>query len=266
LSNSETSSKKEARHRRIQVLLIDSSMLRVQELCDALDCSEATIRNDLRELEEKGLVKRTFGGALSTGNTYGSTDLTVHQKLHSREKNAIARYVVSNILENGQTIILDIGTTTLMLAQCIARSSLHLNVVTNSLVAANILIHNEKIDLHLPGGTYSRFLDTFDVSATLDYYHNIHADYFFMSTNGISLEAGFTVPHQNLAAVKSVLIKQSRKTIALSDHSKINKSAFRKVCDFSDVDMLIVDDACSESDREILARTELEVRFAPIDE
>lgn len=264
MSSPENPGKKEARHRRIQVLLIDANMMRVQELCEELGCSEATLRNDLRELEAKGLVKRTFGGVLSTGNTLGTT--SDHQKLHRREKNAIARYVVSNILKNGQTIILDMGTTALMLAQNIAHSNLRLDVVTNSLAAVNTLAYNDQITLHVPGGTYDRNNDTFDVSSTIEYYRNIHADYFFMVFNGISLEAGFTVPTPNWAALKAVVIKQSRKTIALADHSKVNKLAFRKVCDFSDVDMLIVDGGCSDEEREYLQQTKMDIRYAPLED
>ena len=264
LSIEKNLNKKETRHRKIQVLLLDSEMMRIQELCQELNCSEATVRNDLRELESKRLVKRTFGGALSTGNTYESPNLSEHLNLHKREKNAIAHYVVHEILEDGQTIFLDIGTTCLILAQHIARSNLKIDVVTNSLHTAMALVNNENINLHLPGGTYNRVRDTFDVSATLNYYRDIHADYFIMTFNGISLEAGFTVPNPNFAAVKEILIQQSRSTIALADHSKVDKLAFRKVCGLSDVAMLVIDDNCSESEREYLERSQLDVRYAPI--
>ena len=253
-------SKKERRHKKIQAILLDRGMARIQELCELLGCSEATLRNDLREMEGKGLIKRTFGGAISTGNLVGPN--FVHQKLHQVEKEAIARYVIQNIVKEGNTIILDVGTTTMAVAQVLAQTNLKVNVVTNSLITANFLIKNKNVDIHVPGGKYDRFLDTFDFSDSISYYNNIHADYFLMSCNGVTLESGFTVPQKVLAVTKSIIMKHVNKSIMLVDHTKIGKTAFYKACDFSDIDLLVVDEKCSESDKQLLEGTGVDVRYA----
>ncbi len=252
--------KKAKRQKKIQTILLEKGMARVQELCKLLGCSEATLRNDLRELESKGLIKRTFGGAVSTGNLISSN--YVHQKLHHEEKEAIAQYVLQNIIKDGQTIILDVGTTTMAVAQLLARSNRSFTVVTNSLVSANILLKNENININIPGGKYDRFFDTFDIADSIPYFNNIHADYFFMSCNGLSLEAGFTVPQKSLSITKEIIVKHVSKSIMLMDHSKIGKTAFYKACNFSDVNMLVVDDKCNEKERSILVNTGLDIRFA----
>lgn len=255
--------KKAQRQKRIQAILIDRGMADIRELCDLLSCSEATARNDLRELESQGLIKRTFGGAMSTGNLVGSN--LEHQKLQRGEKDAVAHYVVKHLLHDGQTIVLDVGTTTLALAQAIAQSSLTLNVVTNSLSTANALVRNENISIHLPGGEYDRFLDSFDWADTLSYYQNIHAHYFFMSCNGFTAETGFTVPKKRLAVTKSIIADQVNKSVMLMDHTKIGKIAFYKACDLEMVDILIVDDRCTEREQKILEDSKIDVRYAPFE-
>lgn len=252
--------KREQRQKKIQSILLDRGMARIQEMCELLGCSEATLRNDLREMESKGLIKRTFGGAISTGNLVGSN--FVHQKLHQPEKEAIARYVVQNVIREGSTVVLDVGTTTMAVAQELARSNRKVNVVTNSLITANFLIKNENIDIHVPGGKYDRFLDTFDFSDSIAYYNNIHADYFLMSCNGVTLEAGFTVPQKALAVSKSIIMKHVDQSVMLADHTKIGKTAFYKACDFSDIDLLVVDDKCGENDKQLLKSTGVDVRYA----
>lgn len=254
-------SKKDRRHRKIQTILLDRGMARIQELCKLLGCSEATLRNDLRELEEKGLIKRTFGGAVSTGNLIGSN--CVHQKLQQVEKEAIAQYVVNNIIKEGNTIILDIGTTTMAVAQLLARSNLRLNVVTNSLITANILLKNKNIDINVPGGKYDRFLDTFEFADSISYYNNIHADYFFMSCNGLTLDSGFTVPQKVLAVTKGIIMEHVNKSIMLLDHTKIGKTAFYRACEFSKINLIVVDNKCSEEEMRILENTGVDIRYAP---
>lgn len=254
--------KKKDRHMKIQYLLLERNMFGVQELREILQCSEATLRNDLRELEQKGLVKRTYGGVMSTGNLIGSHHDALEVKRN--EKNSIANYVMKNILKNHQTIVLDIGTTTLALAQQIFKSSLKLNVVTNSLETVRVLARNKNINISMPGGEYDHYLDTFDTVDTLEYYRKIHADYYFMSCNGIDVKAGFTVPFHEIITTKSVIRNQSFSTIALADSSKVGKIAFRKICDITDVDMLITDENCSEDKRLLLNDSELEVKYAPM--
>jgi DeoR/GlpR family transcriptional regulator of sugar metabolism len=254
--------KKEERQKKIQYLLLEQIMFSVHELRDLLECSEATLRNDLRELESKGLVQRVYGGVTSTGNLNISHNDAL--KVHKLEKNSIAKYVVENILQNGQTIVLDIGTTNLTLAQHIFQSSLELNIVTNSLETVSILARNNNLNILMPGGEYDSFLDTFDTVDTLDFYKKIHADYYFMSCNGIDKQMGFTVPFQNIIATKSVIRNQVSYTIVLADSSKVGKIAFKKICNLTDVDMLIIDEKCPKNERGFLDNSGLTVKYSPI--
>lgn len=123
--------KKEQRHQDICNLLIERDHVSVPELCILLNCSEATIRNDLRELEENSMVKRIYGGVIPTGNTPHKVPYPDRQFLHNDEKDVIADYVVENILQPNQTIILDAGTTTVSLATRIAGLPFPLTILTN---------------------------------------------------------------------------------------------------------------------------------------
>lgn len=257
-----TVNKKQIRHKKIQDLLAEKQLIGVRELAQILDCSEATLRNDLREMEKSSLIKRSHGGVLSTNDTTGSHDEAL--EMQKGEKKAIAIYVVNHILKNNDTIVLDTGTTTLALAECIAKSSLELNIVTNSIETASLLIKNKKLMVIVPGGEYDSYLDTLDTVESLEFYRKIHADYYFMTCNGVDPKDGFTVPYTKMIPVKQVIRNQVTSTIVLADSSKIGQITTRKICGINEVDMLIVDDRCLENQRESLLETGLDVRLAPI--
>lgn len=253
---------KEKRQKKIQYLLFEKDTYRINELCDILKCSETTLRNDLKELESKGLVQRTYGGVIPSKDISGSH--TDELKVQKKEKNAIAKYLVTQILKDNQTIILDIGTTTLTVAEHIFKSSLKLNVITNSLGAANILSKNDNINLFVPGGKYNSFLDSFDIAKTLSFYSEIYADYYLMSCNGVDLEKGFTIPFNKIISTKKILLDQSLSTIVLADSSKIGKITSKKICGLNDVDMLITDENCPEAKKVLLDKVDLKVKYSLI--
>ena len=144
------------------------------ELCNELNCSSATIRNDLRELDRMKLIKRIFGGAATLDDTYGCIPMKEHLEYARSEKELIAEYVVTNIIKPGQSIILDMGSTCLALARQLSNIDFDLNIITNSLLNAEALSQNPHIYLSMPGGSYSIPSDTFDCAWTLEYLSLIH--------------------------------------------------------------------------------------------
>lgn len=251
--------KADVRQEKIRNLLLINDYLSIGDFCKMLECSEATIRNDLRYLEEKGLIKRTYGGAVATGNTGLNSTLTFRSTAFKEEKEAIADYVVNEILENGQTIILDTGTTNVELAQKIIEKSLELTVITNSFAAASVLTKSTNINLYLASGNYDHTTSSFHDDMTRKVLETLRADIYFMSLNGISVEAGCTVPGPEEAITKQIMIKSSKRCIPILDHTKLGKIGLKVICDLKEVDMLITDEKANEEEVSSIKKTGIEV-------
>lgn len=256
--------KKEQRHQRICNLLMERDHLSVPELCSILNCSEATIRNDLRELEEHSMVKRIYGGVIPTGNTPHKVPYPNRQGLHNAEKDAIARYVIDHVLQPNQTIILDAGTTTIALAARIAQLPFPLTILTSSLPCAYIISQTDRHRLHIAGGAYNYEVGSCHDQQTIDYFSLLHADLFFLCLTGISTDAGFAVPGHGGAEIKRAMIKQAGRVIALADHSKFNKTGLHIICGLSDVEYVVTDENLSDGDMEKYQNAGLKIVRAPM--
>ena len=166
-------SKRGIRQNRILELLDANSAMSTYDLCNALQCSEATIRNDLRELDKAGMITRTHGGAsrLSDAKTPPLDTFRMNSRLgtNTAEKQAIARYIMdSGLLRQNQSIAIDLGSTCYIAAQSISKCDFPLNVATSSLNIANLMVTNPNIRLALAGGIYAPEVDAFDTTSSLN--------------------------------------------------------------------------------------------------
>lgn len=257
-------SNRAARQLRIRELLLQRPHFTIPELCTLLECSEATIRNDLRSMEKEGAVKRVYGGVMATNSTPPYDGMAARNLTCTEEKMAVARYAMEKYVHPGANIILDAGTTSNELAKLIAQLPFQVNVLTNSLSAAYSLSLSEHHVLHLAGGVYNSLSGAFRDQNAMNYLRSIHADIFFMCPTGISYEVGFVVPESTEAQVKQTMIERSEKVIALSDHSKVGKNSFCVVCGFDKVEMLILDDRCDEEKIGKLVAAGCRVELAPV--
>ena len=258
--------KTEIRHEKIRSMLIANDLVTVAEFRQALNCSEATIRNDLRYLEERGLLKRSYGGAVATGSTARRTNMNMRSVAYKKEKEAIAEYIVNHVLLSGQTIILDSGSTSLEIAQRIAESELELTVLTNSFTIAATLIHSPRVKLFLAGGNYdpepAAFHDEFSVAL----FNTMRADICFLSVNGVSSEAGFTISGFEEAPIKQAMIKASHECYVIADHSKLGKIGLKVICNFSDVTALVCDKHNNDEIAKELEASGLRIILAPLND
>lgn len=171
-------SKRGIRQNRILELLDANSAMSTYDLCNALQCSEATIRNDLRELDKAGMITRTHGGAsrLSDAKTPPLDTFRMNSRLgtNTAEKQAIARYIMdSGLLRQNQSIAIDLGSTCYIAAQSISKCDFPLNVATSSLNIANLMVTNPNIRLALAGGIYAPEVDAFDTTSSLNLFSNM---------------------------------------------------------------------------------------------
>jgi len=229
----------EERREEIIRLLNERSKLLLSELCDHFDVSPATIRNDLRDLEQAGRLKRTHGGAISVSKT--AFELTSRSKEveNIAEKYRIAKYA-ERLVEDGDTILLDTGSTTMELAKLLTKK-VGLTIVTNDIKIALFLEEHSNAAIYLLGGTLRRHFHSTTGLAAVSQASNLNVDKAFMASNALSLEKGFTTPSLDLANVKQAMIQTASMVIFLIDSHKFGRVSFTHFADLQEVDKLITD-------------------------
>ena len=226
---------KEERQHYIVQKLIEENKVSSIELSVALAVSEDTIRRDLNELADKGLLKKVYGGAISKSllqlNFTERSDKAVEEKIIMADK-------VIPLLKNRQLILLDGGTTNLQLARLLPEN-LYLTIATNSIPIAFELLHHSSIEVLLLGGKVLKSEQVSIGVQVADNLDHLQPDICLLGICSIHASKGFTVPDSDLAVVKRKMINNSAHTIALSTLDKLDKVDHYKVCDLNCIDTLI---------------------------
>lgn len=221
-------------------------IVKVTELAQYLDCSEVTLRKDIKKLDEQGVLKKTYGGAVPKEDGLSVSFVPGEFYLNNIEKQRIACAAYEQI-ENRDSIILDDSTTCCYLAKLIKESpGKSLIVVTNSLYSAAILSSAKHVELFVIGGhpigTPPSTLDNFAISA----FQSFNVDKAFVGINGINLKTGLTSIGTPQMETKRAIIRSANKTIALADHTKFGGSNLFTVCPTKDISLIITDTGVSK--------------------
>ena len=211
----------------------------VAELAKDLDVSEMTIRRDLSDLEHEGFLKRTHGGAVREAGRSYEPPFTVRETMNTGAKQLIAA-AAAELVEEGDTIAIDSGTTAMEFARALRRMR-GLTVVTPSIHIAFLFLSCPGIETILAGGRLRKKEGSLVGEITRRTFENLYFDKFFMSAAGLSTEAGYTEYILEDAAVKKLIIANSRKTIALMGSDKLGRTAFSQVCGTGDAGILVTD-------------------------
>jgi len=227
----------EERKQKILELLNRGGKVKVNELSDMFKISEVTIRMDLADLEQKGLLTRVHGGAVSSYKTYYSMNLQQRMKENQEEKQLIAEKIVSMIDDN-DTILFNSGTTTLMVLRMIP-ANMTLNVVTNSIAIATEAGSKPNLNVILLGGSVnSKYQFTYGDDA-ISQLRRYHADKLILSVDGVNSERGFTTYYDKEAELVRVMFSQSNLSIVAADYTKIGRIAFAEILPISEADYII---------------------------
>jgi DeoR family fructose operon transcriptional repressor len=245
------------RRRRIIDLLASHQRAEVGELAVRFAVSESTIRRDLQLLSEHGVVERTHGGALQPSRFEPSFG---EKQTESRaEKRAIAREA-AKLIETGQTIFLDGGTTTLELARVLSTRP-DLTVATNSVPIAVELA--SRVQLILTGGAVKESTLALIGPIAERSIEGMHVDIAFIGMNGVSASAGLTTPTLEEAATKARMIASARLAVVLVDSTKLGAVTFARVAGVDEVDLIITDERAPAEELGLLREVGPEVRLAP---
>jgi DeoR/GlpR family transcriptional regulator of sugar metabolism len=229
----------EARRRRILLSLEETGSVRVEDLSERFSVSQVTIRKDLAELEEQGLLQRTYGGAVFSHRSRFNISFMEKVNLQAGQKEAIARTALEYIHE-GDTIILDAGSTTLSLASALVGKFQSLYVLTSSVPAA-IELSRAGYELLLVGGqvrNHSLALIGPTAVRTLESYH---ADRAFLGSSGTTVAHGHSTPNPLDAEVKRAMIRSADEAYVLTDASKFGHACLATYARLDEVALIITD-------------------------
>lgn len=234
----------EERQQKIIEMLNEKSSLRVAELADIFNISESTIRRDLQDMEEKGMLTRTHGGAVGINRTSFEPSFKEKETEKHDEKNSIG-IIAASMIEDGDTIILDSGTTTLEIAKHIEAEDI--TVITNSIDIASELSNKDNIELIVAGGSLRQNTRAMVGHITESVLKNFRVDKAFIGANGISMEEGITTPNFNEAQTKKAMINVANKVIIVADSTKFNKVCFSVICPLRAVSAIITSSDLDEN-------------------
>src|SRR6266478_8290204 len=233
------------RRQQMLSLLEETGALDVGELADRFGVSLVTIRKGLDELGAEGLLERTFGGAVFSHRSRFNRSFLQRALEHRQEKLAIAAAALEYI-KDGDTIILDAGTTTLALAQLLKEQVKSAFVITCSVPSA-LELASAGYDILLLGGMVrnkSLALLGRETLAVLDRYR---ADKAFLGSSGFTAENGHATPNPDDAQIKEAIMRVSDETYVLVDSSKYGQNCLTSFARLRDVDLTITDSHLSNS-------------------
>ena len=208
--------------------------------------SEVTIRNDLFLFEKKGLLHRTRGGALRDQRVNIDHDLSEKSRKHLIQKQRIAKKA-RELINDGDTIILDSGTTTQEIAKRFADVS-DLTVITNGLNVAAEIARNNNIRLIMPGGILRENSLSQVGSLAESSIQQFNCDKLFLGVDGIDSSYGISTPNFEEAHLNSIMIKIAQELIVVTDSSKFLKKCFAFIAPVSLISTLITDKNIPESE------------------
>lgn len=239
----------EERKAKILELLSEREKVTVAELCTLFNVSGGTIRSDLNDLDVSGLLIKTHGGAIRR------TKAAFEPKTGEREidelaaKQSIAKEALK-LIEDGDVILLDAGTTVFELAKILG-SRRSLNIVTNDTHTADFLEKIPGMSLFLIGGLLRQNFHCVVGTLGIDLLSKITVDTAFMGTNSFSAQKGATSPDIQQAEIRSKMIECAKRVVLLCDHTKIGKTSFAQSVPTDRIDVLITDHMSNEEKAEL---------------
>lgn len=228
----------EERRSKILEILEKSQRIEVSDLVEILGVSESTIRRDLQDLEQSGLLKRTHGGAVKAENTSSEPTMDEKELDHLEEKKEIGE-IAASLINDKDTILLDSGTTTLQIAKSIKAQGVI--VLTNSILIALELAKNKEAEVILTGGELRKETMSIVGSSADEFIQGLRVDKAFIGTNGISLKEGCTTPNLKEANTKKQMIQVAKAVYIVADRSKFGKISFAQFMKPQKIEQIITD-------------------------
>lgn len=238
------------RQKKILEYIKEKPSVSVTELSNVFKVSTVTIRKDLNELSEDGKIERTHGGAMSLNKSSYEETEDAKEFMNIESKQEIAAKALK-LIDEGSTIILDAGSTTLELAKLLVEKKLKgVTVITYALNIAYIMRQSREYNLVMIGGQFRFGMMSFVGPYAIQMLQGLHADRSFIGINGYTLEEGLTTPNPYEAEVKRNIVARSKECFLLADSKKYGNICMSKVADVSELDGIVTDEGLSSAIRQ----------------
>jgi DeoR/GlpR family transcriptional regulator of sugar metabolism len=235
-----------ADERRTQILqtVRRAGRVRVNELASRFSTSAVTIRNDLNELHQRGLVLRSHGGAVLPDKILRESPVRERLKAYSDEKRRIGA-MAATLINDGETIILDSGTTTLEIARQIKKKQ-GLQIITNGVNIAAELLDARDAQVFIVGGTVRGESASISGRFTEEMFDQFSADKLFLGGSGCDLDFGVSGANLEETMVNRAMLRISREIILVADASKFSRRSMSRIAPFTEIDTVISDTSLGE--------------------
>jgi DeoR family transcriptional regulator, aga operon transcriptional repressor len=229
----------------------------VNSLSREFGVSEVTIRNDLGRLEKKNMLVRARGGAFKLDRVSVDFAISDKNKQNFKEKTSIGQ-AAARLVEEGDTIILDSGTTTLEVAKNLENIA-NLTVITNAINIANQLAEYKNVNVIVPGGFLRKNSLSLVGSTAEVSFRNYFCDKLFLAVDGFSSINGLSTPNVEEAHLNRIMIENSKKVIVVTDSSKFVKRSFAFIAPVSEIDVVVTDSGIPPEEQKKLENMGIQV-------
>ncbi len=227
------------RQNKILKMLREKRTVKITSLSEYFDVTRETIRKDLYDLEEEGLVEKIHGGAVLSKANY-ETAYSNRKTENHIEKQNIAK-MAAQLIENGDTLYIDYGTTSsYFISEILNKKSL--TIVTASIPLASELVDYTDFEVILLGGVVRKNEKSISGPIAEEIIENLHVDFGLYSGSGIDIKKGLTNFHMGESKVSKMMMQHCKRKILMVDYSKFHNTAMNKIADVSAFDYLITDD------------------------
>jgi DeoR/GlpR family transcriptional regulator of sugar metabolism len=245
-----------AQRRQDVLAAVRSGSTHVADLAARFGVSEMTVRRDLRALAREGLIERVRGGALNSSSEKPFEETAV-ERYDTKDRIGAA---AAAIVEDGQTVMIDIGTTTLQAARHL--HGRELTVITTSLAVYEELVSDPAIELLLPGGQVRRNYRSLVGVLAEDALRQLKADVCFLGCSGVDSELGVWDSTLVEVPIKRCMLAASEAVVLLADAEKFSGAGLVRVCDASRLDHLVTDAPPPGGCEAAIAENAIEVTIA----
>jgi DeoR family transcriptional regulator of aga operon len=247
------------RHEEIRSALASAGSVSTPELADRLGVTQVTVREDLKHLEEQGLLTRTRGGALAPAGAEAESALELTSMTNRAEKEAIGAHGAS-LIRSGHTVILDVGSTTTALAKALSPDLRDVVVITNGLNIAMGLESAPGISVIVTGGTLRPLQHSLVSPMGRILLDQLKADIAFIGCNGVDVKRGITNANIDEAEIKQAMMSSADHVVILADHEKIGHVSSAFVAEVPSADLLITDTGADKAVLKALGECGIETR------
>lgn len=243
----------------ILALLHQTNSIRVEELAQQFGVSSVTIRNDLNVLEQQGLVTRSHGFAVLSSRLVAELSVADKRNAYPEIKQRIGKLAAS-LLNDGERIILDSGTTTKAIVSHL--NDLKLTILTNGLDIAMELVNCPNVEIRMTGGVLRKNAMSFSGVMADSNLRHYRFDKVFLGVDGFDLQKGVTTFNEQEAQLNRLMCEAADQVIVMTDSSKFGQYSDFVICQANQIDILVTDEQLPANYREYLDSMGVQVLIA----